>query len=511
MAVEFTLAGFIREQAELTPDGPCLSFGDRELTFSELDERSSRLATALVAAGVGPGDRVAILAKNDLAFYELAFACSKARAMMMALNWRLAARELAAILEDGRPALVLVGGELQDLADAAVDPSLQQVALGEDYEAFLSAGDAQPPAGSPAADDVVLLLYTSGTTGLPKGVMLTNRNMSYTQRIGGERWEFDADSVNLVAMPLFHVGGIGYGLNALFQGGQTVVLPDASPEGIIAAIEGHRVTNGFFVPAVIQAITGVSGVEQRDLSSLQLVVYGASPISESVLERAIEVLGCRFTHAYGLTETAGTVISLHPDDHDPVGSKAHLLRSCGVPFPWIEMRLVEPVTEREVSRGEVGEIRVRSEQITPGYWEKPEETARTITPDGWLCTGDAAYQDAEGYVYLHDRYKDMIVSGGENVYPAEVENVLYGHPAVSEVAVVAAPHERWGETVKAVVVVSAGVEPSEETGRDIIAACREQLAHYKCPTSVDFVAALPRSASGKVMKKDLRTQYWTER
>jgi long-chain acyl-CoA synthetase len=259
------------------------------------------------------------------------------------------------------------------------------------------------------------------------------------------------------------------------------------------------------VPAVIQSITAVEGVEDADLSSLRLIIYGASPISESVLLRAIEVLGCRFTHAYGLTESAGTVVSLAPEDHDPGGPRAGILRSCGQAFPWGTAALFDPRTREQVATGEVGEIWLRSEQVTPGYWGKPEETARAITPEGWLRTGDAAYQDDEGYFYLHDRYKDMLVSGGENVYPAEVENVLYKHPGISEVAVIGIPHERWGETPKAIVVPKAGESPTEQ---DIIEFARGHLAKYKCPTSVDFVESLPRSASGKVLKKDLRENYW---
>jgi acyl-CoA synthetase (AMP-forming)/AMP-acid ligase II len=509
--MDFSLANAIREQAEIRPDDPCLTFEGRTATFADMDRRSSQLANALIAAGVGVGDRVAILSKNHSAFYELAFACSKAGAIMLGLNWRLAEPELAVILGDASPTVLIASDEERGLlpADLLASAAAPRVlSLQQEYDAFVEAADATDPARAADPDEVRLLLYTSGTTGMPKGVMLTERNLSFTKRIAEEFWAFDADSVHLVASPLFHIGGIGTGMMALLMGGETVLLVAANPAQLVTAIEAHRVTHAFFVPAVIQSITAVEGVEDADLSSLRLIIYGASPISESVLLRAIEVLGCRFTHAYGLTESAGTVVSLAPEDHDPGGPRAGILRSCGQAFPWGTAALFDPRTREQVATGEVGEIWLRSEQVTPGYWGKPEETARAITPEGWLRTGDAAYQDDEGYFYLHDRYKDMLVSGGENVYPAEVENVLYKHPGISEVAVIGIPHERWGETPKAIVVPKAGESPTEQ---DIIEFARGHLAKYKCPTSVDFVESLPRSASGKVLKKDLREPYWAGR
>jgi acyl-CoA synthetase (AMP-forming)/AMP-acid ligase II len=274
---------------------------------------------------------------------------------------------------------------------------------------------------------------------------------------------------------------------------------------IIAALATHRVTHAFFVPAVIQSIISAPEVGSADLSALQRVVYGASPMSDAVLLRSMAVLGCDFSHAYGMTETAGTVVTLPPSDHDPGGPRSHLLRSCGKPFPWVELALVEPTSATPVPQGEVGEVWLRSPMVMPGYWGKPAETAEAIVDGGWLRSGDAAYQDAEGYLYLHDRYKDMIVSGAENVYPAEVENILGDHPRVAEVAVIGAPDERWGETVKAIVVP---VGDATVTAEELIAHARERLAHYKCPTSVDFVEALPRSAAGKVLKRNLREPHW---
>ena len=235
------------------------------------------------------------------------------------------------------------------------------------------------------------------------------------------------------------------------------------------------------------------------------MLYGGAPIGEAVLKRAIEMFGCGFIHCYGMTETAGTVITLVPEDHDPGGPRAHRLRSCGLPMPWVELALIDPATGDPVTTGEVGEICIRAAVNMLGYWNKPEETAKTITSEGWLCTGDAAWQDADGYIYIHDRFKDMIVSGGENIYPTEIENVLFEHPAVAQVAVIGVAHDRWGETPKAFVVSREGATPSEA---ELINFTRERLAHYKCPTSVSFVKAFPLSGSGKILKKEMRQPAW---
>jgi long-chain acyl-CoA synthetase len=239
-----------------------------------------------------------------------------------------------------------------------------------------------------------------------------------------------------------------------------------------------------------------------------VLVYGASPISEDVLARSVTTFGCKFWQAYGLTETTGAVVNLAPADHDPNGPNRHRLRSCGLPGPGVEIRIVDTDALADCPQGEVGEIWIRSPQVMKGYWNMPDETAKSIDPDGWFRSGDAGYLDEDGYLYIHDRVKDMIVSGGENVYPAEVENVLMGHPAIADVAVIGVPHEKWGETAKAVVVRAAGADVSEQ---DVIDYARERLARFKCPTSVDWVDALPRNPSGKILKKDLRGPYWEGR
>ena len=501
--METSLLDLLRAHAAQTPDALCLTFAGETLSFAELDQRSSRAANALARQGVNLGDRVALMARNCLVQFDLFFACAKLGAIFLPLNWRLSAREIAGILADGAPALLIVEDDLRSLlAESASLPATIDLAA---YAGWRDAADAADAGRQPAPDDPLLILYTSGTTGAPKGAVLSHGNLSYLARMARELWGFSGSSVNLVAMPLFHIGGIGYAMTGLSQGGHTVLMQQVVPAEIIAAMRDHRVTHGFFVPTVIQMLLDLPGVAGMNLTSLERILYGAAPIGEAVLKRAIEVFGCGFNHAYGMTETAGTVVTLAPEDHDPDGPRAHRLRSCGVPMPWNEVVLIDPSTGEPAATGVVGEIRIRSRVTMLGYWNKPDETAKTITPDGWLCTGDAAYQDADGYLYIHDRFKDMIVSGGENIYPTEIENVLYAHPGVAAVAVIAVPHERWGETPKAFVVARDGTRPTEA---ELIAFTRTQLAHYKCPSSIAFVSALPQNASGKILKKDMREPQW---
>ena len=506
--MSFTLADIIREHAGATPAAPALTFEGVTWSFAELHERSSRTANALRLEGVGFGDRVAVLTKNAPEFYELIFACSKIGAILAGLNWRLAPPEISAIMKDATPTIVIVGPDEAGLinSDARGTAGLRRViTLGAEYDAFSAGGDQTDPGVPGHADDVTLLVYTSGTTGKPKGVMLTNHGMSFTPRLGAEVWGMGRDSVNLVAMPMFHIGGIGNGLGTMAWGGHTVLMRDVDAVKAIDNIVSYGVTHSFFVPAVVQTLLNTPGVEQADLSSLQLLKYGASPIGDTLLRRAVDVLGCRFMQVYGMTEASGTIVVLNPEDHDPDGDRSGLLRSCGRALPWVALRIIDPDTLDDVKNGAVGEIWVKSEMLMKGYWNNPEATREAITPDGWLRTGDAAYQDDAGYVYLYDRFKDMIVSGGENVYPAEVENVLSNHPAILEVAVIGVPHERWGETVKAVVVLRPG-QQAQATA--LINFAREHLARFKCPTSVEYVDTLPRTASGKLLKRELRRIYW---
>ena len=306
-------------------------------------------------------------------------------------------------------------------------------------------------------------------------------------------------------MPLFHIGGSGWALCAMSRGGRSIIFRDVDPSLLLQLIETEGITEMFLVPAVLMFLLATPSLTTTDLSSLRLIFYGASPISEDVLVKCMAAFGCGFCQVYGMTETTGAITALPFEDHDPDGPRRGLLRSAGKPHETVELRIVEPDSGKDADVGEVGEIWTRSPYNMDGYWGKEQETTATIDADGWLRTGDAGYFDADGYLYLHDRIKDMVVSGGENIYPAEVENVLLSHPTIVDAAVIGVPDERWGETVKAIVVLAPGAELDEP---DVIAHCRGQLAHYKCPTSVDTADALPRNPSGKILKRELRAPYW---
>ena len=501
-------ADILRDLAGRQPGAPALTCGEDTWTFADLHARSARTAQALRAEGVGPGDRVGVLSRNCNEFFELIFACNMLGAIMVGLNWRLSTFEIEAIVADAKPVVIIAGatqeGELLSETARRTDGLRRIVTIGGAYETWRSNAPAEDPGHSGQPDEIALILYTSGTTGLPKGVMLSNRGMAYSQLLAAEIWGMTSASVNLVAMPMFHIGGCGYGTSTLLVGGHTVLMREVNLPQVIRLIETHRVTHAFFVPTVVQGLLEVPGVDEADLSSLKLLMYGASPIGESLLRKALTILSCDFMQAYGMTETSGTVVNLMPDEHRLDSTGTDRLRSCGRALPFVEIRIIDPVTLNEAGTGAVGEIWVRSEMVMPGYWQNPAATADAIMPGAWLRTGDAAYRDVDGFIYLYDRFKDMIISGGENIYPAEIENVLLSHPAVSEIAVIGIPHARWVETPRAIVVLRTGMTTTE---RELIDFARSRLAHYKCPTSVLFADMLPRNASGKLLKRELRKTY----
>jgi long-chain acyl-CoA synthetase len=490
-------------------DHPALVGPTRTLTYGELWTRSDRVGNALREAGLGEDGRVAYLDLNNPEFFEISLGANKIGAAIAPLNFRLTPAEMGRIVRDAEARVLVVGPAFEAAVEAirAEAPGLSRVVrVGEDYEQWVSSASDAPHDRPSSPDDVVLQLYTSGTTGLPKGVMLTNANCSALLDVA-EHWDVDETSVSLVAMPLFHIGGSGWANVSLARGGTNVLVPMPDPKGLLDVVEEARITNAFLVPAVLQMMCAVPGADDRDFSGLRSIAYGASPITSAALTRALEVFKAPLFQVYGLTETTGAITELSSTDHDPGGPRQHLMRSAGKPYPWVEMKAVDPATGKDCGAGEVGEIWTRSVQNSPGYWRKPDDTAAVFDADGWLHTGDAGYLDDEGYVFLTDRIKDMIVTGAENVYPIEVETALAEHPEVADVAVIGVPDEKWGETVKAVVVRAPGSSLTED---DLLAWSKDRIAGFKRPRSVDFADELPRNPSGKLLKRVLRAPYWAD-
>jgi long-chain acyl-CoA synthetase len=500
------VADVVREVAAARPDHVAIRYGERELTYAELDERSNRLAQALLAAGSGVGSRIAYLDRTAPEVIELFFAASKLGAVTVPLNWRLAPQELAAVLADAQPPVLIAGEAYAAVAAelaAGVASSPQLVVVERDYERVIAAQDAADPGVRGDSEDVVLQMYTSGTTGVPKGVLTTNRNMAACAETS-PWWGFGSDSISMTPLPMFHIGGIGWAFLGLWNGATTALVREFDAPAVLDILELQRVTNAVLVPTMLQLLTAVPGAAERDYSALRCIAYGASPITTPVLKAALRTFRAPLYGIYGLTETTGGITQLAPGDHDPDGPRRHLLRSAGRPFPWVELRIVGPTAGTDVGPREVGEVWLRAPNVMAGYFNRPDETAAALTPDGWLRTGDGGYVDQEGYVFLTDRIKDMIVSGGENVYPVEVEEVLCEHTGVEEATVIGVPDERWGEAVKALVVPRPG---TALTADELVAFARERLAGYKLPRSVDFVHELPRTPTGKVLKRELRERY----
>jgi acyl-CoA synthetase (AMP-forming)/AMP-acid ligase II len=508
-----TIGDIPRVHAQAHPDRIALAFEGRTTSYGELDARSSQVAQALLASGVRPGERIAHLGKNSDLYVELLLGATKVGAVMTPVNWRLTPREAQYIIEDSEARLLFVGPELLPSVDAyrPASRSCQVIGMetayqGRSFRAWRDAHPARDPRLEIDPSSAAVQLYTSGTTGNPKGAVLTHDNfMRMPQSSQAYEWSAWSESdVSLAAMPCFHIGGTGWVILALFNGATSVIAREFDPNKVLDFIENDRITKLFLVPAAMQVVVRHPKARQVDYSRLRYIMYGASPMPLQLLRECIDVFGCGFVQLYGMTETTGSVTALGPEDHDREGNPR--MTSAGKALPGVELAILDEAGAR-LPPGTVGEVAVRSVTNMKGYWKLPEATARTIGPDNWLRTGDAGYLDEAGYLYIYDRVKDMIISGGENVYPAEVENAIFGHPDVAEVAVIGVPSERWGEEVKAMVV------PRPDAKRDaasIIAWTRERIAAYKAPKSVDFIEALPRNAAGKILRRELRVPYWKD-
>jgi acyl-CoA synthetase (AMP-forming)/AMP-acid ligase II len=508
------LADMVRARARTRGDAIAFEFEGRRTSFAEFDRLTNRVANALQALGVKPRERIAYLGKNSDIYFELLLGAVKANVVMAPVNWRLAGPEIAFIVADCQAPLLFVGPEFitQVRNIQSQLPDVRTILATEggaaewpDYAAWRDAQSSDDPNIPISRQDIAIQLYTSGTTGKPKGAMLSHANFfnlveaGRDQRPDWNRWS--EDDVSLVAMPIFHIGGSGWGVMGFYHGAKGVIAREFDPTKVLDFFEQSGITKLFMVPAAMQFVVQQPRARQVDFSRLKYMLYGASPIPAALLKECIEVFGCGFVQMYGMTETTGTIVALPPEDHI---EGLERMRSAGKALPGVELAILD-ANGNLLPPGEVGEIATRSGSNMVGYWNLPEATATTLGRDGWLRTGDAGTIDKDGYLYIHDRIKDMIISGGENIYPAEVENAICDHPDVAEVAVVGVPDDQWGEAVKAMVVMKPG---KQATAADIINFTRERIAGFKAPKSVEFIAALPRNASGKILRRHLRDPHW---
>jgi acyl-CoA synthetase (AMP-forming)/AMP-acid ligase II len=500
--------------AETKPDGEAVTYLDRTWNWRDVNDRIRRLAGALAELGVGHGDVVAFLDKNHPAGVELTVAAASLGAANALINFRLAGDEFDYVINDCGAKILIVGNELKPAIEKIRDrlDNVQRVIEvtpdggdGDEYEALLASATPTGRADDVDPDDVCIIMYSSGTTGRPKGVALTQKNVLTHTFNAFADWELEPGDKNLVAMPLFHVAGSCYAQYGLQEGHPIVMTRDVDGASLAGAIM-HGANRTFLVPAVLAKVLQSGEDAVKLFSALKTYAYGASPMPLPLVRAALEAWpDTDFIQVYGLTEVAGAITHLMPDAHrDP--DHPERLVSAGTLVKDAELRVVNPDSLDDVPAGELGELWFRTPQLMKGYHNKPEATAEAVTDDGWFRTGDLGRVDQDGFIFIEDRLKDMIISGGENIYSIEVERVLGEHPAVTDVAIIGVPDEKWGEVVKAVVELEG--DASEE---ELIAWCRERLAGYKCPKTVDIEDELPRNPTGKILKKELRKQYWKGR
>jgi fatty-acyl-CoA synthase len=489
--------------------------GERRITYREAWEEVNRLSNTLIRSGLQIGDRFTLLSKNSIEYILFYFAASKAGVVPVPLNYRLAPLEWKYIVNDCGAKLFVASNDFVAAVDAMRD-ELQSVerfvcmdaipSNWGDYRSWVAAQSAAIPDRSITLDHELFQLYTSGTTGHPKGAVLTQRAVTMHLMQIGLAHDIRPRERMLLVAPVFHVAATNAAaFPCIYAGGSLYIQTDFNPMEVVRALSEEHIGVAIFVPAMIQAcLTAVPDVAQRRYADLRLIHYGASPIAEHTLRRAMEVFQCDFTQGYGMTEMSAAITNLSAADHRrALAQKPELLLSAGRPTAGTEIRIVD-ADDNVLPNGAIGEVIARGPQMMKGYWNQPEATAQTLR-GGWMHTGDAGTLDDEGYLYIQDRVKDMIVSGGENVYPRMVEDVLYQHPAIAEAAVIGVPDARWGEAVKAIVVLRKGMSADAD---ELIDFCRDKLGGFERPRSVEFVDALPRTPSGKVLKRTLREPYW---
>ncbi len=504
----------LRRALQINPHGLATVFKDRRRNWAEIGDRVARFASALQTLGIGAGDRVAVLMLNSDRYLELYLATAWAGAVIVPLNIRWSPLENEEALRDCRAKALVVDTAFAATA-AALANALPDLTL-------VFADDTDPPAGmqdyealiaraAPVQDamrkgsDLAGIFYTGGTTGRSKGVMLSHQNLMANAFNALGEGMFPASSIYLHAAPMFHLANGAAMYSLMLSGGSNVIIQSFTPEGLMATIQNERVTDTLLVPTMIQMLVDHPALPSYDLSSLRDIAYGASPISEALLDRTTAMLPkVRLTQAYGMTELSPIATLLHWNEHIGEGRAKGRHRGAGRATLGCEVRIVD-ADDKPVATGTVGEIVVRGDVVMMGYWERPEETAKAVV-DGWMHTGDGGYMDKDGFIYVVDRVKDMIISGGENVYSVEVENAIAKHPSVAQCAVIGIPSTQWGEQVHAVVVTKSGATLAED---ELIAFCKTLIAGYKCPRSADISETpLPLSGAGKILKRELRRPFW---
>ncbi len=509
------LHDYLEYQAREHPDAEFAVQGERSVAYREAVDETNRLANALAGAGLEVGDRVAVLSKNSIEFAMLYYAASKAGVVPVPLNYRLAPPEWTYIINDAQAKMLIVSSEYVSVVDGmrrelqtverflAIDAG--EVEGWEDFRRWSADQPTTAPDRAISEEHDVYQMYTSGTTGYPKGAVLTHQ--AVTANLAQVSFVFSSGQGQrtLIVSPLYHAAAAVSAFSCVYWGGCLYIHEDFNPVDVVKTLSEDRIAVVTLVPAMIQAcLLYVPDIAERSFDDLQLIIYGASPIAEETLRRAVEVFKCDFAQGYGMTETTAVLTFLLPADHRrALTEKPELLLSAGRPIVGTELRAVDE-EDNPLPSGSIGEIIGRGPQLMRGYWNLADESAEALR-GGWMHTGDAGVIDDEGYVYIQDRVKDMIVSGGENIYPRVVEEVLFKHPSIADAAVIGVPDEQWGETVKAIVVLREGAAATEE---EIIEFCRGKLGGYERPRSVEFIDALPRNPTGKVLKRQLREPDW---
>jgi len=511
---------FLMVTSSIVPDRTAIVFEGKRFTFSELNERANRFANALIGLGVEKGHRVAIIQVNCNQYVEAYYGAAKMGAIFVPLNFRAKREELLHMLNHSESSVLLVGERYVELVNS-MRPELplmkhyisiegkQEGML--DYEELLANASNEEVFTDISDDDVTMLMYTAGTTGLPKGVPLTHNSFSVYVMENVTPADPEIEETNLLTMPLYHVAGMQAVLAATYGGRTLAMMRQFEVNEWLETVQREKANRAMLVPTMLKRVIDHPDFDKYDLSSLKVITYGAAPMPFEVIKKAIRLFpGVNFINAFGQTETASTITTLGPEDHIIEGTEEEkekklkrLTSSIGRPMPDVEMKIVDE-NGNDLPPGEVGEIVARGPRVMSGYWKDAEKTAKAIDKDGWLHTGDMGYMDEEGYFYLAGRGDDLIIRGGENISPEEVENVLYAHPAIEEAAVIGVPSEEWGQEPRAIVVLKKGMTATAE---EIIEFCRERLAGFKRPRSVVFVDELPRTSTGKVLKRVLREQY----